>query len=122
MEPLGGSGVSAVMPATRSAAELTQAQWWSELSMITGRSGTTASSQRASNSPSGASAGLYALPTTHGADGLAAAKAPTVATTSSTEVRSCTSAPPSSSPAHSGWGVAVPEAGAAGRRPRGRPP
>ena len=53
IRPSGGSGVSAVMPASSRARELTQAPWWSRLGRNTGRSGTTASRSAAVGVPPG---------------------------------------------------------------------
>jgi hypothetical protein len=55
--PAGGSAVRSSMPARRSASVFAQTQWWSVDCSTTGRSGTAASSQAASNRPPGARLG-----------------------------------------------------------------
>ena len=61
MRPSAGSGVARSMPASRSAAVLTQAPWWSRLGRNTGRSPTTAS-RAAARGPVGPKAGIAQPP------------------------------------------------------------
>src|SRR5829696_152271 len=99
------------MPARRSASLLIHAQWWSEACSTTGRSGTAASSQAASKRPRGASAGSYGPPSTHSSSGCSAAYRRTSAATASTEVRSRTAGPASSTPPQSGCTCPSPNPG-----------
>ena len=66
IRPSGGSGVSAVIPASSSARELAQAPWWSRLGRNTGRSGTTASRSAAEGVPPGNAAIAQPPPMIHG--------------------------------------------------------
>ncbi len=118
MRPLGGSGVVASMPASRSAALLAQAEWPSREWMSTARSGSTRSSDLRSGRPSGKAAMDQPLPMIQGRSVPAAYAAMAWTYASALSATSDRSHRRRSSPPMVGWECESPKPGSSRRPPR----